>query len=122
MRRLPTRRFFPVHALVGAWLSSSTLRIELIPISDGTAATPETQPAYQAVAGGGRHLCGLDAAGVAHCWGDNDRGQVDAQSGRFTAISAGERTTCGLRTDGTILCWGRQVECVLPDDVAWAIT
>ena len=68
------------------------------------------------------HACGLDAGGIAWCWGDNRYGQLGAGSTaefsatplrvgaasnlRFRSVSTGSLHTCGLATDGTGWCWG----------------
>lgn len=76
-------------------------------------------------------VCGLDAAGTAHCWGPNGDGQIGVASGgtvcaqissgdldcavtpvavdtdlRFTQLSAGLRFTCGRTTTARAACWG----------------
>lgn len=72
---------------------------------------------------GYRHACGLDATGVAYCWGDGNLGEVGAANGfmgiytapmpvtggrTFAAISAGTRSTCATSyTNDAILCWGK---------------
>lgn len=77
------------------------------------------------LSGGTGHYCGLTAAGVAYCWGDNSSGQLGdgtrttniasndratptavATSERFSEIVAGRDHTCGLSTSGKVLCWG----------------
>jgi alpha-tubulin suppressor-like RCC1 family protein len=71
------------------------------------------------IAAGGMHACGLDAGGVAWCWGNNMYGQLGTGSGawsfepvrvarneRFVEIAAGAHSTCGLTTDGRAFCWG----------------
>ncbi len=35
-----------------------------------------TPPTFTAVSAGGRHTCGVTAAGVAYCWGTNGSGQL----------------------------------------------
>ena len=75
-----------------------------------------------ALAAGGAHACGLDAGGIAYCWGSTDGGvlgngqdangqQLTPQpvSGglRFATIAAGiGGTTCGIAVDGNTWCWG----------------
>jgi alpha-tubulin suppressor-like RCC1 family protein len=65
------------------------------------------------------HTCGWTANGTAHCWGENERGQVGDGSNAdalmpspvaggliFTSIDAGFRHTCGRATTETVYCWG----------------
>ena len=68
---------------------------------------------------GNTHSCGLTAAGVAHCWGDNGQGQlgtngyansaaaVVAQGGMsWSTIDASGAVTCGTPSTGPSECWG----------------
>ena len=72
--------------------------------------SPEPQRGEGAVAisvGGSRsHACALLDSGTVACWGDNEHGQADAPSGRFSAVSAGLHRSCGLRETGAVECWG----------------
>jgi alpha-tubulin suppressor-like RCC1 family protein len=74
----------------------------------------------QLVAGGFiGHTCGLTANGTAHCWGENERGQVGDGSNldrltptpvagglSFASVAAGFRHTCALATTEALYCWG----------------
>ena len=59
-----------------------------------------------AIATGSRHSCTIGADQNIACWGQNDRGQIDAPSGQFNAVAGGEIHTCAIRDDQTIACWG----------------
>jgi len=84
------------------------------PVSLRTQSVPSQ---LAAVVVGGDHMCGLDAAGSAYCWGANDVGMLGtgtrgAHSRRvlgnltFRSLTAGRGHTCGLTTDQTAYCWG----------------
>lgn len=75
--------------------------------------------AFTAIAIGHWHGCGLDAAGSAHCWGYNEKGQLGtgdlevSRSARpvvggltFSRIYALDYSTCGVTTSGETWCWG----------------
>src|SRR3989442_13266288 len=83
-----------------------------------------TPPRFRAVGAGGRHTCGVTAAGAAYCWGTNGSGQLGdgtttersspALVGggvRFTAVSAAgsqgadDGHTCGVTTAGVVYSW-----------------
>ena len=95
-RQLPRIRFFPTTAGVGRWLASSPL----------TLAAPSAALRFSTVSAGMQHTCGLRTDATIECWGNNERGQLDAPSGAFSAVSTGYHHSCGLRTDSTIACWG----------------
>jgi alpha-tubulin suppressor-like RCC1 family protein len=62
---------------------------------------------FAQVASGGFHGCTLRADGVSQCWGDDNKGQLDAPPGAtFLQLDAGFWHTCGLRPDGSLICWG----------------
>ena len=75
--------------------------------------------AFAAITLGGRHTCGLDADGLAYCWGHNRFGQLGNGSTlsvaepvpvvgglNFWSLDAGAVHTCGLTASGTAYCWG----------------
>lgn len=81
--------------------------------------------AFERITAGGfdiGHTCGIASGGAAHCWGDNELGQLGngtpdiaphpqpiAVAGglTFVSLSAGlGRHSCGLAFDGAAYCWG----------------
>ena len=77
---------------------------------------------------GYEHVCAIDEAGAAYCWGKNDSGQLGFNSTsnrsnptpvggnlRFRRISAGNNVTCALTTDNTPYCWGSNSFAALGD-------
>ena len=66
--------------------------------------------------------CGLDAGGLAYCWGQNNRGQLGRGtrltgsarlpfapvigSNRYVDLSAGRGGACAVTTGGGVDCWG----------------
>jgi hypothetical protein len=74
---------------------------------------------FASVSPGWLHTCGVTAAGQAHCWGYNGRGQLGngdttdaygpvAVAGglSFTSVDAGDLHTCGVAAGGAAYCWG----------------
>jgi alpha-tubulin suppressor-like RCC1 family protein len=85
---------------------------------------------WVAVSAGGRHTCGLRAAGTLWCWGEGEQGRrgdgsdggvrvtpapvvASAEAGEadpwddWVGVSAGRDHTCGARRDGSLWCWGK---------------
>jgi alpha-tubulin suppressor-like RCC1 family protein len=75
----------------------------------------------QSIVAGQLHVCGVNAAGAAYCWGAYPSGQLGNASGSEQAVPGrsaaaltlkslalgGDNHTCGLTTaDGTAWCWG----------------
>ena len=85
--------------------------------------TPWTQAAtvaWRSIGLGEMHACGLDAAGLAWCLGNNDYGQlgnggstsaavpVAVTGGRvYQQIAVGASHACALESTGQAWCWGR---------------
>ncbi|HET6764484.1 MAG TPA: hypothetical protein VFH27_12460, partial [Longimicrobiaceae bacterium] len=75
---------------------------------------------YATIAAGMRHVCALDTAGAAFCWGFSLLGETgDPGFGVtvlppapvpgaevFASLGAGDAFTCGITTAGRALCWG----------------
>lgn len=87
-------------------------------ISLAIAALPPTGFAFDSIASGERHGCGL-RDGEAFCWGNNQFGQLGAGHTitlleptrvytelRFRSISAFGNHTCAIAVDGRAHCWG----------------
>jgi alpha-tubulin suppressor-like RCC1 family protein len=77
--------------------------------------------ALQSIVTGQLHVCGLNAAGAAYCWGAYPSGQLGNASGAAQTVPGrsaaaltlkmlalgGDNHTCGLTTaDGSAYCWG----------------
>lgn len=75
---------------------------------------------FQQISAGFRHVCALDTAGVAWCWGAPSEGSVGkavlteypdnpqqvTTTLRFSQIDAGGNTSCAVAESGDIWCWG----------------
>lgn len=75
--------------------------------------------AFTTLTAGWYHTCGLDADGIAYCWGQDpsgepgDGGDADSRTPRpvagglrFSSIEAGGVHTCAIAEDGAVYCWG----------------
>lgn len=75
--------------------------------------------AFQKLASGLAHTCGVDSSSQMRCWGDNSSGQIGdgtsaprlaptaVDSGtQYTAVTAGGQSTCGINSGGALKCWG----------------
>ena len=86
--------------------------------------TPVLVPAdgkkFTTLSAGSNHVCGLDAAGEAWCWGDNWKGQIGAPTStadsltpvkvpgghHFIAITSRENANCAITDSYEVYCWG----------------
>lgn len=86
--------------------------------SSGMAAMPGSGIKATTIVAGAHHVCALDQAGVASCWGAGqadsgsasgswDRGQAKPIGGPYAQLAASRSFTCGLGTTGNVQCWGR---------------
>jgi alpha-tubulin suppressor-like RCC1 family protein len=79
----------------------------------------QTPGALHGVAVNGSHVCALDGAGNAWCWGLGDSGQLGNATFQgstapvmvlgghtFRALAVGRDHSCGIGTDNHVYCWG----------------
>src|SRR5207344_1456155 len=119
--QLPTALVAPVPTAVIPKTGAPNASIDRAPAAGSSESVAAVSfPSERGiVAAGGRHSCGLDANGLASCWGSNDQGQlgdgtrndhaepaVVAGDLAFTQLSAGASHTCGVSRDGDVYCWG----------------
>lgn len=52
-------------------------------------------------------LCGLDAAGEAHCWAADYLHREQPHPGPFVEIANDDQNACALREDHSLWCWGK---------------
>src|SRR5688572_23932617 len=92
-----------------------------LPYPCGLVPLPlESGLAFQQLAGGAAHTCGLTSDGSAWCWGTNTGGHLGdgsmtarnapvavATDVKFVSIDASTEHTCGLTSTGAVWCWGR---------------
>ena len=61
---------------------------------------------FVSVVAGTYFACGLNADGIAKCWGHPGPQEMTAPSTPFASISAGGTNVCGIKAaDGTLQCW-----------------
>ena len=99
--------------------------IPLLLLTGATVSSASKSPkSLKSISVGTFHTCGLDANGIAYCWGWNNLGAlgnnaqeftsipvrvnppVGESSLRFSSISAGFSQTCGISTNHNAYCWG----------------
>lgn len=103
------------------WGSSNTGAL-----GDGNDVSASTTPvpviggyAFQDIAVGTSHACGLTPGGQVVCWGSNALGQLGdgtflsratpgpvSGGGTYVTLAAGGGETCAIDTGGTLSCWG----------------
>jgi len=91
--------------------------------------------AFTTIRAGAYHVCALDAAGQAFCWGSHAFGQLAvgpydpandhrteptpaAGNLRFLSLGLGALHTCGVATDSLTYCWGLNIKGELGIDSA----
>lgn len=89
---------------------------------------------FTQITAGNSFACGLDADGVAWCWGGNSGGTLGRDSVswtqrplrigdgtlRFVQITAGQGHACGLTGAGSVWCWGSRYYAQLGDGITGA--
>lgn len=103
----------------GVW-AQNTIGVVTPPVPTLTPTLIRGRHAFTSITAGYFFACGLDAAGAAWCWGNNEFGQLGtgdtiltttpravAFHQPLTAISAGLDHVCGLTAAGAAYCWGR---------------
>ncbi|MBN2717231.1 MAG: hypothetical protein JXX14_15365, partial [Deltaproteobacteria bacterium] len=66
---------------------------------------PPVNIAFESLALGNTHLCGLLPDGMVKCYCDDDGNCGMPDGGPFQQIVAGDDFTCGLKSSGTVECW-----------------
>lgn len=108
------------HGALGTAAAAETCGTSFPYPCSTTPLRVETETRFARIDAGAAHTCGITAAGVAWCWGNNALGQLgtgSAQDGNpvpapvvtngvFRHIVAMDRTTCGIAEGGLADCWG----------------
>lgn len=106
-------------------LGDGTTTDRLTPVDATALSEPVT-----AIAVGGNHTCGLNAAGGVRCWGLNQFGQLGDGTSTETplavevvglpsgvvALAGGRRHSCALTSAGAVRCWGSNEKGQLGND------
>ena len=72
--------------------------------------------AFETIAAGFDHTCGLDEDGMIHCWGRI----ASPPGGRYVDIVSGRAHVCAIAADGSVRCFGaNQVGQAAPPDANW---
>jgi len=64
---------------------------------------------FRDVCVGWRHICGLTLDGDVDCWGSNDSGEGEDQTGPFESLVCDGAWNCAIGVDGRASCWGSDV-------------
>ena len=87
-------------------LAAAALALLLLAAAVHAAAQAPIDHRAVVISVGDQHTCALTEAAEVRCWGDNEHGQSDAPSGRFSQVSAGGWHSCALTEKGEARCWG----------------
>ena len=114
-----------IHALAAVVVTAACTPGPTTPDKSATPIPASHARGYSAVVAGFVHTCALDASGAAFCWGNNDYGQLGADTDetcggrpcstnplrvhgdlRFTTLASGWVHNCGIAAEGRAWCWG----------------
>jgi alpha-tubulin suppressor-like RCC1 family protein len=111
---------------LGPSVGENRLRVSVVG-AEAEVVAHAKHPLVELVSGPA-HVCGLDAAGAIHCWGNNDWGQLGdgtdavrlapvavASADTFVALATGSAHTCALTAAGAAHCWGGNIHGQLGD-------